>query len=78
LLSCHDECFENSIFEDMEILFGHIKILFGDMKIFIGDIKIFIGYMKINNTMKKNIWRLLGEIILIFSLKSSKEFFKQV
>jgi hypothetical protein len=48
------------------------------MKIFIGDIKIFIGYMKINNTMKKNIWRLLGEIILIFSLKSSKEFFKQV
>jgi hypothetical protein len=39
------------------------------MKIFIGDIKIFIGYMKINNTMKKNIWRLLGEITLPFSLK---------
>jgi len=71
LLTYHDECFENSIFEDIEILFG-------DMEIFIVDIKIFIGYMKINNTMKKNTWRLLGEIILIFSLKSSKEFFKQV
>jgi hypothetical protein len=40
------------------------------MQVFIGDMKVFVGVMDMSNTMKKNIWRQLGEAILISSLKS--------
>jgi hypothetical protein len=39
------------------------------MLISFGYMKIFVGDMEINKTREKNIWRLLGEITLPFSLK---------
>jgi hypothetical protein len=36
--------------------------------------KVFVGDMNMSNTMEKNIWRQLGEAILILLLKSSNLF----
>lgn len=84
----HDKCLERSLFRDIEILYEDfswifclkiqrfsVEILFKTMEISLKIQRFHFRDMKISNTMEKNIQKLLREVILIFLLKSSKDYF---